>query len=73
MVRDEQGTLHRAPRRWHLVDNAMAPYCHQDTNYYARDNGATATSYVRDSYLDHIDYGLVDPNANATAPVKSAT
>jgi hypothetical protein len=23
---------------------------------------------MRDSYLDHIDYGLVDPNAHATAP-----
>jgi hypothetical protein len=44
------------------------PYYHQDTSYCARDNGATATSYVQDSYLDHIDYGLVDPNAHATAP-----
>ena len=50
--------------RWHLdyVTNvhgdAMAYYYHQDTNYYAADNGANSVSYVRDSYPTEIDYGF---------------
>ena len=47
-----------------LHGNAMSYYYDQDTNAYA-ENGATssATSYVRDSHLDHIDYGFTDGNA----------
>jgi hypothetical protein len=60
--------------RWNLdyvVDvhgNAMAYYYDQDTNFYGRDNGASNTQYVRDSHLDHIDYGFGDGNAYATVP-----
>ncbi|AEV87821.1 sugar-binding protein [Actinoplanes sp. SE50] len=60
--------------RWNLDyatdahGNAMAYYYHQDTNTYARYQGATKTSYVRDSYVDHIDYGFTDGNAYGTAP-----
>jgi RHS repeat-associated protein len=50
--------------------NAMAYYYQQDTNYYARFNGASSTSYVRDSHLDHIDYGFTDGNAYGTVPDK---
>ncbi len=47
-----------------LHGNAMAYYYDQDTNAYA-ENGKTtsAVSYIRDSHLDHIDYGLTDGNA----------
>ncbi|MEV4511574.1 polymorphic toxin-type HINT domain-containing protein [Dactylosporangium sp. NPDC049525] len=60
--------------KWHLdyvVDvhgNAMSYFYKQDTNYYGRYNGTTNTVYVRDSYLDHIDYGFTDGNAYATPP-----
>jgi RHS repeat-associated protein len=59
--------------RWNLdyvVDlhqNAMAYYYKQDTNFYGKNNGAANVSYVRASYLDHIDYGFTDTNAY-TAP-----
>ncbi|QMU70625.1 RHS repeat domain-containing protein [Streptacidiphilus sp. P02-A3a] len=46
--------------------NAMAYYYDQDTNYYGQDNGAKNTSYVRDSHLDHVDYGFTDGNAYGT-------
>ncbi|NUP43860.1 MAG: RHS repeat-associated core domain-containing protein, partial [Streptomyces sp.] len=62
--------------RWNLDyvkdadGNAMAYYYDQDTNAYARDadtSGATVPKansvYVRDSHLDHIDYGFTDGNA----------
>ena len=62
--------------RWNLDyvkdvhGNAMAYYYKQDTNAYARnaDTSGTTTptansTYVRDSYLDHIDYGFTDGNA----------
>jgi hypothetical protein len=62
--------------RWNLdyvVDvhgNAMAEYYHQDTNAYLENAAATYTAmpnanatYIRDSYLDHIDYGFTDGNA----------
>ena len=63
--------------RWHLdyvVDvhgNAMAYYYDQATNGYAQDaNTSSAVSYVRDSYLAHIDYGFTDGNAYGTVPDK---
>jgi RHS repeat-associated protein len=62
--------------RWHLDyvkdthGNAMAYYYKQATNYYGEDNGAHDVSYVRDSYLDHIDYGFTDGNAYGTIPDK---
>ena len=35
-----------------------------DANAYAENGNTTsATSYIRDSYLDHIDYGFTDGNA----------
>src|SRR5579863_2836765 len=43
--------------------NAMAYYYHQDTNAYAQYGTSAAVSYVRDSHLDHIDYGFTDGNA----------
>jgi RHS repeat-associated protein len=49
---------------WHLdyVTNthadAMAYYYTQATNYYGEDNGASDKEYVRDSYLNEIDYGF---------------
>ena len=62
--------------RWNLDyvkdvhGNAMAYYYKQDTNAYARnaDTSGTTTptansTYVRDSHLDHIDYGFTDGNA----------
>ncbi|SRR5216683_2380719 len=51
-----------------LHGNAMAYYYKQDTGAYAKDNGtSSATGYVRDSHLDHIDYGFTDPDAYAAA------
>ena len=61
-------------RRWNLDyvtdvhGNAMAYYYKQDTNYYGRNQGATMDSYVRDSYLDRIDYGFTAGNAYGTVP-----
>ncbi|MCO6007030.1 polymorphic toxin type 43 domain-containing protein [Actinoallomurus purpureus] len=56
--------------RWNLDyvkdvhSNAMAYYYKQDTNAYAKNTETTkATGYVRDSHLDHIDYGFTDGNA----------
>jgi RHS repeat-associated protein len=67
--------------RWNLDyvtdvhGNAMAYYYDQSTNGYAEDGKTTspAVSYVRDSYLDHIDYGFTAGNAysgNAPDEVK---
>jgi RHS repeat-associated protein len=56
--------------RWHLDyvtdthGQAMAYYYAQATNYYGQDNGASNVKYIRDSYLDHIDYGFT----TATGP-----
>jgi RHS repeat-associated protein len=58
--------------RWNLDyvkddhSNAMAYYYKQESNAYA-ENGSTssAVSYIRDSHLDHIDYGFTDGNAYA--------
>jgi RHS repeat-associated protein len=62
--------------RWNLdyvVDahgNAMAWYYHQDTNAYLENAAPTYTTkpnanatYVRDSYLLHVDYGFTAGNA----------
>jgi hypothetical protein len=47
-----------------LHGNAMAYYYKQSKNAYAENgNTSSATSYVRNSYLDHIDYGFTDGNA----------
>ena len=47
-----------------LHGDAMAYYYQQDSNAYA-ENGKTtsAVSYIRDSHLDHIDYGFTAGNA----------
>jgi RHS repeat-associated protein len=58
--------------RWNLDyvkdvhGNAMAYYYKQDTNAYAENgNTSSATAYIRDSHLDHIDYGFTDGSAYA--------
>ncbi|GAA3268872.1 RHS repeat-associated core domain-containing protein [Dactylosporangium vinaceum] len=62
--------------RWNLDyvtdvhGNAMAYYYHQDTNYYGQRYGASYVPYVRNSYVDHIDYGFRDGNAYGTVPDK---
>ncbi len=54
-----------------LHGDAMAYYYKQDTNAYAQNNNTTsATAYVRDAHLDHIDYGFTDGNAYGTIPDK---
>jgi RHS repeat-associated protein len=64
--------------RWNLDyvtdvhGNAMSYWYQQNTNLYGRDNGASNASYVRNSYLDHIDYGFTDGNAFGTAPNRVA-
>jgi RHS repeat-associated protein len=62
--------------RWNLDyvtdvhGNAMAYYYDQALNAYAEDgNTASAATYVRDTYLDHIDYGFTTGSAyTAAAP-----
>ncbi len=62
--------------RWNLDyvkdvhGNAMAYYYKQDTNKYGQNNGALNGTYVRDSYLDHIDYGFTDGGAYSTSAAK---
>src|SRR5262249_35819702 len=62
--------------RWNLDyvndahGNAMSYYYAQDTNLYGEDNGAKNVSYIRDSHLDHIDYGFTNGNAFGTVPDK---
>ncbi|WP_312882468.1 RHS repeat domain-containing protein [Micromonospora polyrhachis] len=51
-----------------LHGNAMAYYYKQATNYYGRNKGATDVSYVRDSWLERIDYGFTDGGAYGTPP-----
>ena len=47
-----------------LHGDAMAYYYQQDSNAYAEDGKTTsAVSYIRDSHLDHVDYGFKDGNA----------
>jgi RHS repeat-associated protein len=60
--------------RWNLDyvtdvhGDAMAYYYKQNTNYYGEDKGAHNVSYIRDSHLDHIDYGFTNPHAYGTVP-----
>ncbi|MFD0327175.1 hypothetical protein ACFQZC_00690 [Streptacidiphilus monticola] len=62
--------------RWNLDyvkdvhGNALAYYYKQDTNKYGAFNATTPVTYVRDSHLDHIDYGFTDGNAYGTVPDK---
>jgi RHS repeat-associated protein len=62
--------------RWNLDyvtdvhGDAMAYYYTQKTNYYGEYNGAHNVAYVRDAYLDHVDYGFTDGNAYGTVPNK---
>jgi RHS repeat-associated protein len=55
--------------RWNLDyvtdqhGDAMAYYYDQSTNAYDEYGSSGAVSYVRDSYLDHIDYGFTAGNA----------
>ena len=66
--------------QWHLDyvvapdKSAMAYYYDQATNYYGEDNGtnngSNSASYIRDSYLDHVDYGFQDGSAYGTVPDK---
>jgi RHS repeat-associated protein len=53
-----------------LHGNAMAYYYDQSKNAYAENGGtSSATSYIRDSHLDHIDYGFTDGHAyGSSAP-----
>jgi len=43
--------------------NAMAYYYDQSSNAYAEYGSSSAVSYIRDSYLSHIDYGFTAGNA----------
>jgi hypothetical protein len=53
-----------------LHGNAMAYYYQQDVGAYAQnDNTSSATAYVRDAHLDHIDYGFTD--GAPTAPSRT--
>jgi RHS repeat-associated protein len=60
--------------RWHLDyvkdvhGNAMSYYYAQATNKYGEDKGASVVSYIRDSFLAHIDYGFTDGHAYSTIP-----
>jgi YD repeat-containing protein len=64
--------------RWNLdyvVDShsdAIAYYYGNETNFYARNNGATATSYVRGGYLKEIDYGFRAGQAYSTTALPPA-
>ena len=64
--------------RWNLDyatnvhGDAMAYYYKADTNFYGQDNGAKNVSYIRDTFLDHIDYGFTDGHAFGTVPDKVA-
>ena len=63
-----------AAYRWNLdytVDthgNAMSLYYKRDKNFYGQNNGAVMAEYVRDSHLDHVDYGFTDGQAYGTVP-----
>ncbi|MEV0456976.1 RHS repeat domain-containing protein [Catellatospora methionotrophica] len=60
--------------RWNLDyvkdvhGNAMAYYYQQKMNYYGQNQGASNGKYVRESYLDRIDFGFTDANAYSTVP-----
>ncbi|PJN26144.1 sugar-binding protein [Kitasatospora sp. CB02891] len=61
-------------RRWNLDyvkdlhGNAMSYYYKQDVNNYGANNATAPTAYVRDSHVDHVDYGFTDGNAYGTVP-----
>ncbi|SDZ65206.1 RHS repeat-associated core domain-containing protein [Asanoa ishikariensis] len=48
--------------------NAMAYYYKQNVNYYGQNKGADDVPYVRDSYLERVDYGFADGGAYGTVP-----
>jgi RHS repeat-associated protein len=58
--------------RWNLDyvtdihGSAEAYYYQQDTNKYGEDLGAHVVSYVRESHLDHVDYGFPAGGAYGT-------
>ncbi len=63
--------------KWNLdyvVDthhNAYAYYYKTETNYYGPNGSTTGVPYIRGGYLDHVDYGLRDPNPYAgSAPAR---
>jgi RHS repeat-associated protein len=62
--------------RWNLDyvkdvhGQAMSYYYTKSTNYYGQNKGASNVSYVRDAYLNHIDYGFTAGNAYGTVPDK---
>ncbi|MEU0558972.1 polymorphic toxin-type HINT domain-containing protein [Dactylosporangium sp. NPDC006015] len=59
--------------KWNLdyvVDthhNAYAYYYKTEQNYYGPNGSTTGVPYVRGGYVDHIDYGLRDPDPYATS------
>ncbi|WP_285685725.1 polymorphic toxin-type HINT domain-containing protein [Actinoplanes sp. NBRC 103695] len=61
-------------RRWSLdyvedvSGSAMTYYYTQEKNKYGRNNGSSEDEYVRDSYLDRIEYGFTGGNVYAVAP-----
>ncbi|MEV4757823.1 polymorphic toxin-type HINT domain-containing protein [Micromonospora sp. NPDC049559] len=71
---DLPGSVCTMAYRWNLDyakdihGNAIAYYYKQDKNYYGQNKGSKNVEYVRDSHLDHIDYGFTDGNAYGTPP-----
>jgi RHS repeat-associated protein len=66
--------------RWNLdyvVDahsDAISYWYQQATNYYGANNGTTPVSYIRDTWLDHINYGQrVGHLFDATQPAATVT
>ncbi|MFG1609855.1 polymorphic toxin-type HINT domain-containing protein [Actinoplanes sp. NPDC049265] len=61
-------------RRWNLdyttdvSGNATTYYYTQELNYYGRNLGTKDDFYVRDSFLDHIEYGFRDGAVVGTTP-----
>ncbi|MFF5230211.1 RHS repeat-associated core domain-containing protein [Dactylosporangium sp. NPDC000521] len=63
--------------KWNLdyiVDthhNAVAFYYGKELNRYGANKGTTGVQFVRGGWLDHVDYGLRDPNPyNGRAPAR---
>ena len=61
-------------RRWnldHVADvqgNAMTYHYTQDLNRYGQNLGAADAGYVRDSFLEHIEYGFTPGRSYTTGP-----